>query len=71
MAEVAVMSLGSVMVMLMMLHGELPGRSGGEKVVRCEISHGSRENVAPAEGARASAAAVIMLRCISCDCGFS
>jgi hypothetical protein len=44
-----VLSLGSAMVMLMTLYSELPGRPGGENVVRYEISHGLGEPAATTE----------------------
>lgn len=46
-----IMPLGSTMVMLMTLQGELPSRSGGLKVLRWEISQGLRSGFASARGA--------------------
>ncbi len=46
------MSLGSEIVMLMTLQGELPGRPEGEKVLRLVISQGLRAGVAAASEVR-------------------
>ncbi len=61
------MSLGSEIVMLMTLQGELPGRPEGEKVLRLVISQGFRARVAVASGVRQRRQARSVLGYISGD----